>query len=46
VLITTGNLEDSSRRSEKVPKRYNDESELTAEVKSGSNVIDFALESK
>ena len=45
VLITTGSLEDSSRRSEKVPKKYNDETELTAEVTSGDNAINFDLRS-
>lgn len=29
-----------------VPAKYNKKSELTAEVKAGSNTIDFALESK
>src|SRR5436190_18839311 len=37
VMITTGSLEDRTRRaSETVPKKYNDESELTAEVKRGN----------
>lgn len=31
---------------EKLPKRYHDKSELTAEVKAGSNTHDFQLSSK
>jgi hypothetical protein len=31
---------------EKLPKRYHDQTELTAEVKPGNNTFDFALESK
>lgn len=30
----------------KIPDRYNDQSELTAEVTAGANVVNFALESK
>ena len=30
----------------KIPAKYNTRSELTADVKPGSNTIDFALESK
>jgi hypothetical protein len=47
VMITTGSLEDRVRRTnERVPKRYNDETELTADVKRGSNHLDFKLSSK
>jgi hypothetical protein len=38
--------EDRRRlRAETVPARYNTKSELTANVKRGDNVINFALES-
>jgi hypothetical protein len=33
-------------RQERLPARYNSETKLTADVKSGKNVIDFPLESK
>jgi hypothetical protein len=46
VMITTGSLEDPRHRDETVPKKYNYDSTLTREVTSGSNVIDFELESK
>ena len=46
VMITTGSLEDTSRRSEKVPKKYNDETELTADVQSGDNTLNFDLKSQ
>ena len=46
VLITTGPLEDTSRRKETVPKKYNDESELLVEVTSRANVINFDLDAK
>src|SRR2546430_14060115 len=42
VMITTGRLEDRSRRSgESVPKKYNDETELAVDVKRGNNRLDF-----
>ena len=46
VLITTGPLEDTSRRKETVPKKYNDASELIVDVEPKSNVINFDLEAK
>lgn len=47
VMITTGSLEDRTRRaSETVPRKYNDDTELTAEVKRGSNELDFDLKTK
>ena len=47
VMITTGSLEDRKRRtSETVPIKYKDEAQLTADVKRGSNRLDFELQSK
>lgn len=46
VMITTGNLEDPKHRDETLPLKYNYESTLTADVKSGSNEINFPLDSK
>jgi len=46
-MITTGSLEDRKRRaSETVPMKYNDETQLTADVKRGNNRLDFELQSK
>ena len=46
VRITTAVEDDDGNLSEeKVPAKYNAETELKAEVKSGSNTVDFALES-
>jgi hypothetical protein len=45
VEITTGDPDDP-KAAEKVPAKYNVNSELTAEVGSKSNVLDFKLESK
>ncbi|MDQ3331678.1 MAG: carboxypeptidase-like regulatory domain-containing protein [Planctomycetota bacterium] len=44
VMITTGSLEAPDR--EPVPKRYNLQSELRADVQSGNNTFDFDLQSK
>jgi hypothetical protein len=42
VRITTGD----ANTPEKLPARYHEDSELTAEVKPGDNVFDFDLKSK
>jgi hypothetical protein len=44
VLITTGSLENP--KAEKVPAKYNNETELTGDVTSGSNTINFDLKSQ
>jgi hypothetical protein len=45
VTITTASEdEDGNVTEEKVPAKYNASTELKAEVKSGSNTLDFALE--
>jgi hypothetical protein len=50
VVITTYIVEDDSpealKAKEKIPKRYNKNTELKAEVKPGPNVINFELKSK
>lgn len=51
VTIQTGSLEASAgseapTERETIPKKYNTESELTATLKSGNNVVDFELTSK
>lgn len=49
VRITTfsdGTDEGRTAGPEKVPTKYNDQSELTAEVKAGANTFDFPLDSK
>ncbi len=46
VMITTGNIEDPKHRDETLPLKYNYESTLTAEVESGSNELNFELQSK
>lgn len=46
VMITTGPLEDVSRKSESVPKQYNDETTLIVDVQAGENTFDFDLEPK
>ena len=50
VTIQTGDLErpsdaDATMRPETIPSKYNAESELTATVKSGKNVVHFELSS-
>lgn len=42
----SGAIVKGTNKKELVPKRYNKESELTAEVKSGSNTFNFDLKSK
>ncbi len=42
----SGAIVKGTNKKELVPKRYNKESELTAEVKSGSNTFSFDLKSK
>lgn len=44
VLISTGDPE--AGRKELLPPRYNRQSELTADVGPGANVLDFALQSR
>lgn len=46
VMITTGPLEDTSRKSETVAKQFNDETTLIADVKAGSNTFNFDVEPK
>ncbi|QDU78261.1 hypothetical protein Pan97_53460 [Bremerella volcania] len=50
VLITTAQPGDDavpgSAKPETLPKKYNDKSELTAEVKEGTNEFNFDLQSK
>lgn len=46
VKITTGPLEDRSRRSETVHAKYNDKSEVVVEVKSARNTFDFDVQPK
>ncbi len=46
VTITTFRSTEDKVFPERVPEKYNKKSELTAEVKPGSNDIDFDLESK
>ncbi|WDI44502.1 carboxypeptidase regulatory-like domain-containing protein [Bremerella sp. P1] len=50
VLITTAQPGDDavpgSAKPETLPKKYNDKSELTADVKEGSNEFNFDLQSK
>ena len=44
VKITTSDIQDNETKSkEKVPAKYNKESELIKEIKQGSNRIDFEL---
>ena len=44
VKITTSDIQDNETKSkEKVPEKYNKESELIKEIKQGSNRIDFEL---
>lgn len=45
VTITTAiDLPDETRAAEKVPAKYNRQSDLVREVKAGKNTIDFELE--
>jgi hypothetical protein len=46
VEIRTGSPDNPKEFPEKVPSKYNNRSELKAEVKPGDNVLDFRLESK
>ncbi|QDV71091.1 hypothetical protein Poly24_48240 [Rosistilla carotiformis] len=44
-ITTAGNPESEARSEEKLPARYNSETELKAQVESGSNQLDFELTS-
>lgn len=46
VEITTANPDNLKQFPETVPAKYNRDSTLTANVESGSNVVDFDLASK
>jgi hypothetical protein len=46
VRITMADDEEEQKPGGKIPARYNSQSELTAEVKSGSNEHNFDLQSK
>ena len=43
--MNSGDYSEATPQEEAIPAKYNTESELTAEVKSGKNVHDFALTS-